>query len=79
MSSKVESRALADVQVLPRPVARPMGAAILASLTRLVAAVRAELRMRRDVRQLMTMDPHLLRDIGVSRDEIRMLRQRYYL
>jgi uncharacterized protein YjiS (DUF1127 family) len=35
-----------------------------------IAAIRQELRVRRDMRQLAAMDDHMLKDIGLSRCEI---------
>ena len=39
-------------------------------LSRLIAAIGDELRLRRDMRQLAAMDDHMLKDIGVRRCEI---------
>jgi uncharacterized protein YjiS (DUF1127 family) len=42
----------------------------VAALARLIAAVLREHRARRTMRQLMELNNHLLRDIGLSRGEI---------
>ena len=39
-------------------------------MARLAAAISHELRIRRDIRQLMAMDEHMLRDIGLTRADI---------
>jgi uncharacterized protein YjiS (DUF1127 family) len=39
-------------------------------MARIAAAISHELRIRRDMRQLMGMDEHVLRDIGLSRADI---------
>jgi uncharacterized protein YjiS (DUF1127 family) len=39
-------------------------------LARLIAALAAELRIRRDMRRLAAMDDHILKDIGLRRCEI---------
>ena len=39
-------------------------------IARIAAAISYELRIRRDMRQLMAMDQHMLRDIGLARADI---------
>jgi uncharacterized protein YjiS (DUF1127 family) len=59
--------------------AQPLGAsiprqglagAVTQVMARLAAAISYELRIRRDMRQLMAMDEHMLRDIGLTRADI---------
>ena len=59
--------------------AQPLGASIARQgladvvtqvMARLGAAISYELRIRRDTRQLMAMDEHMLRDIGLTRADI---------
>ena len=45
-------------------------AAAAHGLSRLIAAIGDELRIRRDMRQLAAMDDHMLKDIGVRRCEV---------
>jgi uncharacterized protein YjiS (DUF1127 family) len=40
------------------------------SVARIVAAIANELRIRRDMRQLMAMDDVMLKDIGLTRADI---------
>ena len=39
-------------------------------VTRIAAAIADELRIRRDMRQLMAMDDHMLSDIGLTRADV---------
>jgi uncharacterized protein YjiS (DUF1127 family) len=46
------------------------GYRILRRAARRLAAARARMRSRRELRRLSTMDDHILRDIGVTRVEV---------
>jgi len=46
---------------------------LLAALARARSAVQAELRARRDVAELASMEDRMLRDVGISRSEINVL------
>jgi uncharacterized protein YjiS (DUF1127 family) len=53
------------------PIARQAVAdGVIQLMARIAAAISHELRIRRDMRQLMAMDEHMLRDIGFTRAEI---------
>jgi uncharacterized protein YjiS (DUF1127 family) len=39
-------------------------------MARIAAAMADELRLRRDLRQLRTMDDHMLKDIGLTRADV---------
>jgi uncharacterized protein YjiS (DUF1127 family) len=53
------------------PVARPPLAGVVTwTVGRIAAAIANELRIRRDMRQLMAMDDHMLKDIGLTRADI---------
>jgi uncharacterized protein YjiS (DUF1127 family) len=45
-------------------------AAVVRGLTWLIAAIADEVHLRRDMRQLMLMSDHMLKDIGLRRCEI---------
>jgi uncharacterized protein YjiS (DUF1127 family) len=45
-------------------------AAVARGLTWLIAAIADEVHIRRDMRQLMLMSDHMLKDIGLRRGEI---------
>jgi uncharacterized protein YjiS (DUF1127 family) len=52
-------------------LARPALAGLVTrSVARIVAAIANELRIRRDMRQLMAMDDVMLKDIGLTRADI---------
>jgi uncharacterized protein YjiS (DUF1127 family) len=54
------------------PVARPALAGVVTrTVGRIAATIADELRIRRDMRQLMAMDDHMLKDIGLTRADIR--------
>ncbi len=52
----------------------PRRGALSTSMARLLAwlvrAIATEYRIRRDMRQLMVMDEHMLKDIGLSRRQV---------
>ena len=52
-------------------VARKGPASVVSRIVaRITVAIAEELRIRRDMRQLMAMDDHMLRDIGLTRADI---------
>ena len=56
------------------PIAADFGIRDVLSIDRLVAAVRAAIardKLRRQYRQMLRCEDHILQDIGVSRDDIR--------
>lgn len=57
----------------PRRQATILGACLAAAARGwawLIAAIRRELRIRRDMRQLAAVDDHMLKDIGLLRCEV---------
>jgi uncharacterized protein YjiS (DUF1127 family) len=63
---------VAATQAFGASVARKgLGAVASGILTRIGAAIAAELRVRRDMKQLMAMDEDMLADIGLTRADIR--------
>jgi uncharacterized protein YjiS (DUF1127 family) len=62
---------LAAAQSFRAPIARQAVAdGVIQVMARIAAAISHELRIRRDMRQLMAMDEHMLRDIGLTRADI---------
>jgi uncharacterized protein YjiS (DUF1127 family) len=63
---------VAATQAFGASVARKgLDAVATGILTRIGAAIAAELRVRRDMKQLMAMDEDMLADIGLTRADIR--------
>ena len=52
------------------PAHEPFALSFARILVRLVRAMAREHRIRRDMRELMTMSDHLLKDIGLTRSQI---------
>jgi uncharacterized protein YjiS (DUF1127 family) len=62
---------LAAAQPLRAPIARHGFADVVTqAMAQIAAAIISELRIRRDMRQLMAMDEHMLSDIGLTRADI---------
>jgi uncharacterized protein YjiS (DUF1127 family) len=48
----------------------PLGGVVTRSVARIATAIANELRIRRDMRQLLAMDDVMLKDIGLTRADI---------